>query len=369
MEQTSALQMEAGGAEFAAAPRKPLRLTPGHAFAILGLAAYVAALALAGPAVVALFPDELSLKLGGHAIFLHNLHGRLISNFALILFVLPSALWIEIAIVGWANSSLRAMLARPGASVRTDLAFFVLSQGHVTDLLGRVMMLGASMVSGIAIRDSLARTTGFAVDPSGLPVVLQTVLYFYVYTFFDYWTHRLDHSRWFWPLHRYHHAARDFCVLTAGRAHPAAFTGTFIINLPMAILGASPSVMLYVNVLTLALGFLIHSRIDSDFGWVGRWVVQSPNHHRLHHKLDMSYATGHFGMTPVWDRLFGTFGGTPSASLAIGVDTPYRHGLWIAPDLLRDYLDFWKGWFRPSRRPLAQPPEDDEQGGLKSSSC
>ena len=29
--------------------------------------------------------------------------------------------------------------------------------------------------------------------------------------------------------------------------------------------------------------------------------------------------------------------------VAIGVDTPYRHGAWLLPDLLRDYWDFWKG--------------------------
>src|SRR5262249_36020392 len=155
------------------------------------------------------------------------------------LFVVPSAFWIEIAVVGWARSSLRAVMARPGASVRTDLAYFVLSQGHVTNLVGKLMMLGASMISGAAIRDWLARTTGLAVDPSGLPPVLQPILSSSVYPFFDYWPPRLDHPRWFWPLHRYHHAAEDFCVLTAGRAHPAAITGIFVINLPMAILGAS----------------------------------------------------------------------------------------------------------------------------------
>jgi len=33
------------------------------------------------------------------------------------------------------------------------------------------------------------------------------------------------------------------------------------------------------------------------------------------------------------------------------VDTPYRQGFWLAPDLLRDYCDFWKGLV--GRRTLA----------------
>ena len=95
--------------------------------------------------------------------------------------------------------------------------------------------------------------------------------------------------------------------------------------------------------LTIALGFVIHSRMESGFGWAGRWLVQSPLHHRLHHKLDMSTPTGFFGMTPLWDRLFGGWSETPRPNVAIGVDTPYRHGFWLLPDLLRDYCDFWKG--------------------------
>jgi hypothetical protein len=48
-------------------------------------------------------------------------------------------------------------------------------------------------------------------------------------------------------------------------------------------------------------------------------------------------------MTPLWDRLFGGWSDTATPRVPIGVDTPYRHGLWLLPDLLRDYCDFWKG--------------------------
>ncbi|MFV4677350.1 sterol desaturase family protein, partial [Mycobacterium tuberculosis] len=113
--------------------------------------------------------------------------------------------------------------------------------------------------------------------------LVQLPLYFALYTFFDYWTHRIDHGRYFWPLHRYHHAAEDFCVVNSERQHPAQFVGIFIINLPLAVLGANPTVMIYVNVLVSTIGLLIHSRIDSNWGWFGRWVIQSPTHHRLHH--------------------------------------------------------------------------------------
>jgi sterol desaturase/sphingolipid hydroxylase (fatty acid hydroxylase superfamily) len=82
---------------------------------------------------------------------------------------------------------------------------------------------------------------------------------------------------------------------------------------------------------------------------VGRWLIQSPNHHRAHHKLDMTEPTGQFAMAPIWDRLFGTWCGEGGQDLAIGVTKPYRQGFWIAPDMLRDYADLWLGFF--GRRP------------------
>lgn len=342
MTQSSALEA-AGGLEF------PQRAGGEHGAlarvaVVLGLLAYVAATAAAGWWLVGLLPDRLTVQLAGHAFTLKNVHHRIVSDGALVFLILPSALWIEYAFVGWRGSSLRQLIFSRSASMKTDLAVFVLGQGHVLDVLGRLMMLGVSMISGLMIRDWLTATFGLSINAPPMPMPLQVVVYFFVYTFFDYWTHRLDHTRLFWPLHRYHHAAEDFCVVTSTRQHPAAFTPVFLINIPMAILGAPVEVMIWVNVITVTLGFLIHSRIDSSWGWIGRWLVQSPNHHRLHHKLDMSYATGHFSMAPVWDRLFGTWYGNADQSLAIGVEAPYRQGFWIVPDLLRDYWHFWSGF-------------------------
>jgi sterol desaturase/sphingolipid hydroxylase (fatty acid hydroxylase superfamily) len=320
-----------------AAPRLSFRFLVGCAFA-----AYAAAVAALWWLIANQLPDQLTVTVLGHALHLKNLRDKILGNASLIAVILPAALWLECAAIGWEKSSARALL-RPTASMKTDLAYFLLDQAHVTGVIGRIMMLGASVISGVALRDWLAARTGFAVDPSGLPLWLQVAIYFHVYSFFDYWAHRLGHTRWFWPLHRYHHAAEEFCVVNGARLHPAGFVGIFLLNIPMPLLGASPEVMIWVNVLTIALGFVIHSRMESGFGWAGRWLVQSPLHHRQHHKLDMTTPTGFFSMTPLWDRLFGGWSETATARVAIGVDTPYSHGLWLLTDLLRDYCDFWKG--------------------------
>jgi sterol desaturase/sphingolipid hydroxylase (fatty acid hydroxylase superfamily) len=303
--------------------------------------AYAALLAAAWWLVFPMLPDQWVLHVAKHGFALKNIHAKILGNAALLL-LLPSVLWLECAVVGWRNSSARALL-KPTASMKTDLAFLALDQAHVMGLVGRVMMLGASVISGVALRDWLAARTGFAIDLSFLPLVAQVAIYFTAYSFFDYWAHRASHTRLFWPLHRYHHAAEDFCVINGGRIHPAGFVGIFLINVPMPLLGATPEAMIWVNVIVIALGFLIHSRIESGWGWIGRYLVQSPLHHRLHHKLDMREATGFFSMMPVWDHLFGGWSERRDAHVAIGVDTVYAHGFWLLPDLLRDYCDFWKG--------------------------
>lgn len=315
-----------------------------RAAVILGFLAYVAAAGAAWWAALQVVPSHVAFTVLGRTLDTDSAHEH-INNAFLIFMLLPSALWIEAAIVGWTKSSAHQLLTARTASLKTDLACFFLGQAHITDIAGRLLMLGASMISGAWIHDWLKTTTGLALGPAPLPLPLQVVVYFFVYTFFDYWTHRFDHTRYFWPLHRYHHSATDFGVITAGRQHPAAFTGFFLVNLPIAILGAPADVMIYVNVLVVGIGFLIHSKIDANWGWVGRYLIQSPNHHRLHHKLDMSHPTGHFAIAPIWDRLFGTWYGDADASIAIGVDTPYNHGLFVPRDMARDYYHFWIGFF------------------------
>ena len=309
---------------------------------LAGLVAYAGMLAAGWWTISGRLPDQIVLSLAGHGFAVKHVHDKLLGTGALLLLILPSAFWIEAAVVGWKKSSLRALTA-PTSSLKTDIAFFLMDQAHLTGLMGRVLMLGLSVISGVALRDWLAARTGLAIDPGALPLGLQVIVYFTVYSFFDYWAHRLGHSKYFWPLHRYHHSAEDFSVLNAVRIHPAGFAGIFFINIPMPLLGATPEAMIWVNVATVMLGFVIHSRMESGFGWLGRYIIQSPLHHRLHHKLDMGEATGFFGIMPLWDHLFGGWSERRDANVAVGVDTPYAHGFWVMPDLLRDYWDFWKG--------------------------
>ena len=313
---------------------------------LVALAAYAALSGFGGPLLRHLLPGSFAPLLGGPGTQAAHVNQPELLAAIVVLLTVPGSILAETLAVGWRASSLRHVFRDASASMKTDVAFLALSHVQFTDIVGKVMVLSASMASGLWLRGWIAHALGVSVELKWLTLPAQVAAYFAIFTFLDYWAHRLYHTPIFWPLHRFHHAATDFSVINAERAHPAAVLGIFLINLPMAALGASPLVLIYVNAIAHGQSLVTHSRIDSDWGWFGRWVLQSPNRHRMHHKLDVSRPTGNFSMAPIWDRLFGTWDGEAGPSLAIGVDTPYRHGLWIWPDIWRDFRDFCGGLAR-----------------------
>lgn len=314
-----------------------------------GLAAYLALLGIGWQVLIHWAPEQMAFTVLGHGVKIADLRHKVVSHGLELGLLIPSVLAIELAVTGWTGSSLRRLLA-PTPSSLSDAASVLMWQTRIMSALIVLATFGAALLSGVWLHDRLVAMTGLSLSAASWPRLVQVPILFLVFTFFDYWNHRIDHSHYFWPLHRFHHSADDFCVLTAVRTHPAMFTGVITAIMPAVVLGASPRAIIDLTVLTALVRYVIHSRIDSDFGWIGRYVVQSPTHHRLHHILDISEApVGHFSLAPIWDHLFGTWRGAASQSLVIGVDTPYRHGAWIGPDLWRDYAEFWRELWRGLR--------------------
>lgn len=289
-------------------------------------------------------PDDIELSLFGFSKTVHHIHER-IANLGILLFLMfPICMAIEAMIVGWRQSSIYRLLFARTKSMELDASCVILSAGQITTIINLVLTFGLATIVGKSFESFLAGH-GIVSPLSKLPIYAQIPLFYVIYTFFDYWTHRIAHARIFWPFHRFHHSAEDFVMITTMRQHPADFLGIFIINLPMAALGASTSAMIWVMLLVQIVGIFQHSNINSDYGFIGKYFIQSPNHHRKHHILDLSEPVGHFALMPLWDRIFGTLAGTSTPDLVIGVDKPYRHGFGYFIDVFRDYSDFWRGLF------------------------
>jgi sterol desaturase/sphingolipid hydroxylase (fatty acid hydroxylase superfamily) len=129
-----------------------------------------------------------------------------------------------------------------------------------------------------------------------------------------------------WRLHRMHHADQEFDVTTGLRFHPIEILLSMGIKLGVvAALGTPAIAVLIFEVLLNATSMFSHSnvRIPLRLDRVLRWMVVTPDMHRVHHSVVVRETNSNFGFNlPWWDRLFGTYRGQPEAGhdgMTIGI--------------------------------------------------
>jgi len=130
-----------------------------------------------------------------------------------------------------------------------------------------------------------------------------------------------------WRLHRVHHADLDFDVTTGTRFHPIEIMLSMLIKFA-AILALGPPVLgvLAFEILLNATSMFNHGnvRMPAGIDRVLRWLVVTPDMHRVHHCIDSPETNSNFGFNlPWWDRLFGTYRAQPRAgheAMTIGVE-------------------------------------------------
>jgi sterol desaturase/sphingolipid hydroxylase (fatty acid hydroxylase superfamily) len=130
-----------------------------------------------------------------------------------------------------------------------------------------------------------------------------------------------------WRLHRMHHADLEFDVSTGLRFHPIEILLSMVIKLAViAALGAPAVAVLIFEVLLNATSMFNHSniRLPLAFERVLRWLVVTPDMHRVHHSILSREANSNFGFNlPWWDRLFGTYRAQPAGghdAMTIGIE-------------------------------------------------
>ena len=130
-----------------------------------------------------------------------------------------------------------------------------------------------------------------------------------------------------WRLHRVHHADLDFDLTTGTRFHPIEILISIVIKCSaVAAIGASPAAVLVFEVLLNATAMFNHANaslprvVDRSL----RWLLVTPDMHRLHHSVEYDESSSNFGFNlPWWDRLFGTYRAQPRLghdAMTIGVD-------------------------------------------------
>ncbi len=129
-----------------------------------------------------------------------------------------------------------------------------------------------------------------------------------------------------WRLHRMHHADLDIDVTTGTRFHPLEIALSMMIKLAaIAALGAPATAVLVFEILLSATAMFNHGniRMPVAIDRLLRWVVVTPDMHRIHHSILPYETNSNFGFNmPWWDRLFGTYRAMPAgehATMTIGV--------------------------------------------------
>lgn len=130
-----------------------------------------------------------------------------------------------------------------------------------------------------------------------------------------------------WRVHRMHHADLDFDVSTGVRFHPIEIVLSMLIKFGAVVTLGTPALgVLVFEVLLNATSMFNHgnTRIPAPVDRYLRWLLVTPDMHRVHHSIVVNETNSNFGFNlPWWDRLLGTYRDQPAAGhqgMTVGIE-------------------------------------------------
>lgn len=129
-----------------------------------------------------------------------------------------------------------------------------------------------------------------------------------------------------WRLHQVHHADPDYDLTTGARFHPIEILLSMLIKFAtITVLGPPVLAVVIFEVMLNATALFNHGniRLPAALDGVLRWLLVTPDMHRVHHSVEEDECNTNFGFSLTWwDRLFGTYRAlarSPQESMAIGL--------------------------------------------------
>ncbi|MBX3320906.1 MAG: sterol desaturase family protein [Nitrospira sp.] len=142
-----------------------------------------------------------------------------------------------------------------------------------------------------------------------LPSLVRLIVFLLVLDGLAYWMHRLWHTAWVWPIHRWHHAPTELYWLAGIRA---SFPQVILAGVPYLL--AFPLLKPVPTIFFPMYGYLMvltNNWMHMNVTWQSRkleWLFVTPRYHRVHHLKSSGQVGANFGVLfTVWDRLFGTY--------------------------------------------------------------
>jgi len=160
------------------------------------------------------------------------------------------------------------------------------------------------------------------------PAWIEGFIAFAVLDLAIYLQHRAVHAvPMLWRFHRMHHADVDLDVTSGARFHPAEILLSLGIKfVVITALGAPAVAVLVFEIVLNGTAMFNHAnvRLPAPAERVLRWLVVTPDLHRVHHSVLRHETDSNFGFNlPWWDRLFGTYRPHPEAGhqgMTLGLD-------------------------------------------------
>ncbi|EDP71323.1 Sterol desaturase [Flavobacteriales bacterium ALC-1] len=149
-------------------------------------------------------------------------------------------------------------------------------------------------------------------DSTDLPKWLGLLIFFFVYDFVQWNTHRLLHRvSWLWNFHKVHHSVKEMGFAAHLRYHwmePVVYNS--IKYIPLAIIANySPQDVAFIYFFTIIIGHLNHANLGWDYGFL-KYIFNNPKMHIWHHAKGLPEHVRYgvnFGLTlSLWDYLFKT---------------------------------------------------------------
>jgi sterol desaturase/sphingolipid hydroxylase (fatty acid hydroxylase superfamily) len=114
-----------------------------------------------------------------------------------------------------------------------------------------------------------------------------------------------------WRLHRVHHSDLDYDLTTGARFHPLEIILSMLIKFATIVVLGPPVVAVAIfEVMLNATAMFNHGniRLPAAVDRALRWVLVTPDMHRVHHSIEDDETNSNFGFSLTWwDRLFGTY--------------------------------------------------------------
>ncbi len=168
----------------------------------------------------------------------------------------------------------------------------------------------ALLIFFAVIGGKLAAQGNLELWPTDWPLWGQVLLAVAVVDFCDYWKHRTYHAWSFaWPIHALHHNMDRMHVFKGARLHFLEATiRSLVVYGPLAALGASAEVLLWIAALMNFGGNLNHSNLMQKLPRFVHAMFPTKKAHWLHHNKDYSRGACNFApLTMLFDHMFGTF--------------------------------------------------------------